>query len=603
MAVKSCQSSQGHSTLQLGLNSDQVIHPAFEKNEYSDLSCQDSPPIYNTKSGLFKTREIGFRKVSDSTQSTVVGAGYQRSVKHDDDSELQVKADLNNRRSQVDNDVLVPRGSRARTWFMDDSDLCGTIQRSTDKDISVCPDDLRRTYSVREQKDWKRIPVAELKNSNTNLHTSGWSPNKQATSNTNLHTSDHHTPNKQTTSNTNLHTSGWSPNKQATSNTNLHTSDHHTPNKQTTSNTNLHTSGWSPNKLTTLNTNLHTSDHHTPNKQTTLNTNLHTSDHHTPNKLTTSNTNLHTSGSSPNKQTTSNTNLHTSGWSPNKQTTSNTNLHTSEHHTPNKQTTSNTNLHTSGSSPNKQTRVESADGRRFGHRKHGQRRLEDILNEVGKMKGGTDHSSSLESNQNTAEVPSANSDLPRNEPHEFESTVSAVDKKRHGGRYASGMEKKPISTERPPRCFEERNHQTNWMSKFKQHWLGYKEPVPKVDIGGSDSFVTKLYQDRANICVICIDIANDPKTLDKCRHVFCRCCIDKCFQVFKPVCPICNTIYGVVIGNQPVGQMLVKRKRDKSLPGHPDCGTIEITYLFKDGIQGVSDFCHIHPAFCLNIIA
>ena len=498
MAVKSCQSSQGNSTLQLGLNSDQVIHPAFEKNEYSDLSCQDSPPIYNTKSGLFKTREIGFRKLSDSTQSTVVGAGYQRSVKHDDDSELQDKADLNNRRSQVDNDVLVPRGSRARTRFMDDSDLCGTIQRSTDKDISVCPGDRRMTYSLREQKDWKRIPVAELKNSNTNLHTSGWSPNKQATSNTNLHTSDHHTPNKLTTSNTNLHTSGWLPNKLTTSNTNLHTSDHHTPNKQTTSNTNLHTSGWSPNK---------------------------------------------------------------------------------------------------------QTRVESADGRWFGHRKHGQRTLEDMLNEVGKMKGGTDHSSSLERNQNTAEVPSANSELPRNEPHEFGSTVSAVDKKRHGGRYASGMEKKPISTERPPRCSEERNHQTNWMSKFKQHWLGYKEPVPKVDIGGSDSFVTKLYQDRANICVICIDIANDPKTLDKCRHVFCRCCIDKCFQVFKPVCPICNTIYGVVIGNQPVGQMLVKRKRDKSLPGHPDCGTIEITYLFKDGIQGVSDFCHIHPAFCLNIIA
>ncbi|XP_041360692.1 uncharacterized protein LOC121376949 [Gigantopelta aegis] len=94
------------------------------------------------------------------------------------------------------------------------------------------------------------------------------------------------------------------------------------------------------------------------------------------------------------------------------------------------------------------------------------------------------------------------------------------------------------------------------------------------------------YHATSDICVICIDIASKPKILDKCGHVFCCGCIDKCFQVFKPVCPICNTIYGVIIGNQPQGNMTVKRERNHSLPGHPDCGTISITYHFKDGTQG-----------------
>ncbi|XP_041364128.1 uncharacterized protein LOC121379550 [Gigantopelta aegis] len=57
-------------------------------------------------------------------------------------------------------------------------------------------------------------------------------------------------------------------------------------------------------------------------------------------------------------------------------------------------------------------------------------------------------------------------------------------------------------------------------------------------------------------------------------------------DVFKPVCPICNAIYGVIIGNQPPGDMTFNRDLVHSLPGHPHCGTICITYQFDGGTQG-----------------
>ncbi|XP_041361662.1 probable E3 ubiquitin-protein ligase DTX3 [Gigantopelta aegis] len=124
-----------------------------------------------------------------------------------------------------------------------------------------------------------------------------------------------------------------------------------------------------------------------------------------------------------------------------------------------------------------------------------------------------------------------------------------------------------------------------------------REPMHEMDTNGpgSDGRSTHVLPPESppissfdiidDICVICIDIVSEPKILDKCGHVFCCGCIDKCFQVFKPVCPICNTIYGVIIGNQPPGSMTVKHE-PYSLPGHSDCGTIKIMYHFNSGVQG-----------------
>ncbi|XP_013403375.1 uncharacterized protein LOC106168751 [Lingula anatina] len=90
---------------------------------------------------------------------------------------------------------------------------------------------------------------------------------------------------------------------------------------------------------------------------------------------------------------------------------------------------------------------------------------------------------------------------------------------------------------------------------------------------------------NVDACVICMDPMVNPKRLEKCGHVFCTSCIDKSFRLSKPVCPTCGTVYGVIKGNQPPGEMRDRTLRS-SLPGHPDCCTIEITYSFRGGIQG-----------------
>lgn len=57
-------------------------------------------------------------------------------------------------------------------------------------------------------------------------------------------------------------------------------------------------------------------------------------------------------------------------------------------------------------------------------------------------------------------------------------------------------------------------------------------------------------------------------------------------------CPLCQHIYGVRTGSQPLdGRMVVKRFK-QGVEGHETEGTIEICYSFKDGLQGPE---HAHP--------
>lgn len=94
----------------------------------------------------------------------------------------------------------------------------------------------------------------------------------------------------------------------------------------------------------------------------------------------------------------------------------------------------------------------------------------------------------------------------------------------------------------------------------------------------------KLEED--DMCPICLDVMVSPKKLDKCGHIFCRECIDNSFQHHKPACPSCNTMYGLVTGNQPNGTMHVSWNRSIRLPGYKNCDTIVIDYAFPSGIQG-----------------
>ncbi|XP_055965379.1 E3 ubiquitin-protein ligase DTX3L [Sorex fumeus] len=89
--------------------------------------------------------------------------------------------------------------------------------------------------------------------------------------------------------------------------------------------------------------------------------------------------------------------------------------------------------------------------------------------------------------------------------------------------------------------------------------------------------------DNKNLCSICMDTISDKKVLPKCKHEFCTDCINKAFS-FKPVCPMCQTSYGVQKGNQPEGTMSVNFMKTP-LPGYDHCGTIVIHYNMKEGIQ------------------
>ncbi|MGH0149627.1 UNVERIFIED_CONTAM: hypothetical protein FKN15_061581 [Acipenser sinensis] len=82
-------------------------------------------------------------------------------------------------------------------------------------------------------------------------------------------------------------------------------------------------------------------------------------------------------------------------------------------------------------------------------------------------------------------------------------------------------------------------------------------------------------------CPICLSDFTE-KTLLKCKHAFCKGCLDRAKSV-APVCPVCKTVFGKVEGNQPPGKMIWHRT-SYSLPGFR-CGTIEISYDIPSGTQ------------------
>lgn len=91
-------------------------------------------------------------------------------------------------------------------------------------------------------------------------------------------------------------------------------------------------------------------------------------------------------------------------------------------------------------------------------------------------------------------------------------------------------------------------------------------------------------------CAICLEELQDDtkKTLHKCKHVFCKGCIDECFR-HRPVCPTCGMVYGIVIGTQPTGTMKVEQRPQFHLQGHKKPGCWVITYTFYSGKQTVSE--------------
>ena len=93
-----------------------------------------------------------------------------------------------------------------------------------------------------------------------------------------------------------------------------------------------------------------------------------------------------------------------------------------------------------------------------------------------------------------------------------------------------------------------------------------------------------LAVDSSN-CTICFNAFTNPVALPKCRHMFCKSCIERAFT-YQKKCPVCQEVYGVLEGDQPDGTMDVKCYKLHSLPGCEGHGCYVITYVIPSGYQG-----------------
>ncbi|NXT34956.1 DTX3L ligase, partial [Pelecanoides urinatrix] len=105
----------------------------------------------------------------------------------------------------------------------------------------------------------------------------------------------------------------------------------------------------------------------------------------------------------------------------------------------------------------------------------------------------------------------------------------------------------------------------------------------KDNISSERQSKTKAEEEGKDVCPICMERINNKEVLRKCNHAFCKSCINQA-MTYRQTCPVCNTVYGVMKGDQPEGTMSTRIMR-LSLPGYSNCDTIEITYDMCSGIQ------------------
>ncbi|NXI15505.1 DTX3L ligase, partial [Irena cyanogastra] len=105
----------------------------------------------------------------------------------------------------------------------------------------------------------------------------------------------------------------------------------------------------------------------------------------------------------------------------------------------------------------------------------------------------------------------------------------------------------------------------------------------KNNLSSEGQTLAKTEEKEDDECPICRDTIKNKEILEKCKHAFCKICIDRA-MTYKQACPVCNTVCGVLTGNQPEGTMST-RTLGLSLPGYPSCGTIQIDYVMEGGIQ------------------
>ncbi|RVE72812.1 hypothetical protein OJAV_G00041560 [Oryzias javanicus] len=84
-------------------------------------------------------------------------------------------------------------------------------------------------------------------------------------------------------------------------------------------------------------------------------------------------------------------------------------------------------------------------------------------------------------------------------------------------------------------------------------------------------------------CSICLLRLNKKKRL-KCQHEFCEQCLQHALHQTGSICPLCNHVFDVLMGDQPDGNMSWNKSSD-SLPGFSGSGHIVINYNIPNGVQ------------------
>merc|ERR1719369_469131 len=89
-------------------------------------------------------------------------------------------------------------------------------------------------------------------------------------------------------------------------------------------------------------------------------------------------------------------------------------------------------------------------------------------------------------------------------------------------------------------------------------------------------------------------------TLIDCNHSFHSACLTALLANSPSPflqCPTCKKVYGVRTGTRPSTGTMSHRLLSTPLPGHSGCGTIEMSFMFRAGIQGQE---HPHPGQYYN---
>ncbi|XP_061413288.1 probable E3 ubiquitin-protein ligase DTX3 [Lethenteron reissneri] len=108
---------------------------------------------------------------------------------------------------------------------------------------------------------------------------------------------------------------------------------------------------------------------------------------------------------------------------------------------------------------------------------------------------------------------------------------------------------------------------------------------------GTTSIANPIQKNNQDTCPICMDDFTNKTSLKRCKHSFCKECIDQAMKS-KSVCPICQTVYGKLEGDQPKDASMKVTNYYTTLPGYEKYGTITIYYDVPSGRQGPE---HPHP--------